>query len=217
MAGDPLEFIPGYISSLTDVEHARIGRIAVLWGQIENFVEHMLPHVSGLTWDEIQAIGLAEKPVGQKVAFLKAAAKRIGDTALQQSVLNFCATIDDTKSARNHVFHGIWGWRAVQKTKSVVPAARKTSQPSQPFKASQLPGLEKKLCACSRQGSDIMMSLWREGVRSKYTRFIHHGARDELPEWLEQWTERNPLDDVLLDRIGKAGQLPRLSEPYTRK
>lgn len=214
---DGLEFIPGYISPLTDADHARIGRIAVLWGQVEHFVEAMLPRVSGLSWDELVALRVADQPIGQKVLFLKAAAKRLKDSDIQEAVTAFCAAIDETKSARNHVFHGMWGWRADRRTKTVDPAARKTSQPSQPFKAGQLPSLEKRLCACSRQGSDIMMAFWNESARVKYSRYIHHGEREVIPEWLSQWSERNPLDDVHLDRIAKAGQLPRLDAPYPRK
>ena len=47
---DPLEFLAGYVSPLTDVEHATIGRIALLWGQADHFVEQLLPVVSELSW-----------------------------------------------------------------------------------------------------------------------------------------------------------------------
>lgn len=214
---DPLEFIPGYISPLTDKEHATIGRIALLWGQIESAVEHLVCLVSGLTWDELDAIGVAGKPIAQKVDYLKATSKRLADDKQRERVVAFCISIHDTKSDRNHLFHGIWGWRADSRTKTVVPAARKTSAPSQPLKATKLPSIEKRLCRCSRMASDLLMEFWQEGYRTKYSRFFHHGERGALPEWLEQWSERNPLDDAHLDRIGKAGRLPHLDAPYPPK
>jgi hypothetical protein len=212
---DPLEFVPGYVSPLTDKEHARIGRIAILWGQIEHFVEHLVTKVSGLSWAELETIGVTNKPIAAKVDFLNVATGRLDDPDLRQRVKAFCAMIHETKLARNHVFHGIWGWRADQRTKSVFAAARKTSQPEAPFKASQLPGLEKKLCKCSRMGSDLMVHFWEEGFRVKLMRFIHH-AGDEHPAWLDHWSKRNPMDDGALDHNAKAGQLPRLAAHYPR-
>lgn len=214
---DPLEFVPGYISPLSDEQHAQIGRIAILWGQIEHFIEHMLPHVTGLSWDELKALGVATKPVGSKSDFLKAAAKRLSDIEMRTIVEGFCGLIDETKTARNHVFHGIWGWRGNKRQRNVVPAARKTATPENPFNASELPALEQRLCRCSRMGSDIMMLLWQHPERVKFTRFIHHGDAELAPEWIQQWSDRNPLEDNLLVDAGKAGQLPRLVKPFSHK
>lgn len=214
---DPLEFIPGYISSLTDKQHAQIGRIAVLWGQIEHFVEHLAVHVSGLSWDELTAIGVATKPIAAKVDFLNTARVRLKDRKkLRDQVGQFCALIYETKMARNHVFHGMWGWRGERQTKSVFPAARKTSQPEQPFKATQLPALERKLCRCSRMGSDLCMHFWGEPHRVELMRFIHFNE-DSVQPWLNRWLDNNPMDDADLDRNAKAGQLPRLAAPYPRR
>jgi hypothetical protein len=214
---DPLEFIPGYVSPLTDRQHAQIGRIAILWGQVEHFVEQLLPRITGLSWKELEALGVTEKPIGSKVNFLKAAASRITDDDLKNEVRALCAAIDDTKVARNHLFHGIWGWRGDKRTKNVFPAARKTSAPHAPLKATQLPYLEKKLCRCSRMAIDIIQLLENPPMRTKYTRFLHHGDKDVAPQWFRQWSERNPLDGAALDRTSKAGRLPFLSEPYPQK
>lgn len=213
---DPLEFIPGYVSPLTENDHARIGRIAVLWGQIEHFVEEILPHVTGLSWAELVAIRVADKPISTKVDLLSQACTRIRDKDLAEQVRRFCVAINETKVQRNHLFHGVWGWRATNRTQTVVPAARKTSNPEQPLKASQLPGLEKRLCRCSRLGTDLVMRFHQEGYRVKYSRYLHHDGRD-IAEWLEQWAERNPLDDVDLDRSSKPGRLPFLDRPYPQK
>lgn len=213
---DPLEFIPGYVSPLSDRDHARIGRIAILWGQIEHFVEFLLPKVTGISWEELETVGIASKPIAAKVDFLNVARKRVKDEGLKRRIGEFCLLIHETKTPRNHVFHGIWGWRGDERTKSVFPAARKTSQPDQPFKASQLPALEKKLSKCSRMGSDLMMAFYGESHRVKLMRFIHYGEGG-VPAWLQQWSERNPMDDAVLDRSCKAGQLPRLGAPYPRK
>ncbi|WFL76708.1 hypothetical protein P7228_11960 [Altererythrobacter arenosus] len=216
MSVDPLEFIPGYVSPLTEKDHARIGRIAILWGQVEHFVEAILPHVTGLSWGELDAIKVTDKPIASKVDLLSQARNRVADEELCEQIREFCAAINETKVQRNHLFHGVWGWRATNRTKTVVPAARKSSNPEQPLKAAQLPSLEKKLCRCSRLGSDLVMHFHREGYRVKYTRYLHHDGHD-IEAWLQQWTERNPLDDVDLDRSSSPGRLPYLEHPYPQK
>jgi hypothetical protein len=173
--------------------------------------------VSGLAAEELKALGLSDKPIGSKVLFLKAAASRLKEAELREQVKSFCAAIEETKVARNHVFHGIWGWRGDNRTETVFAAARKSSNPGQPFKATQLPALEKRLCRCSRLGSDLFMHYMKPGFRLKHTRFLHHGGKKAGPQWLQQWTARNPLDGAALDRSAKGGQLPRLDALAPRK
>lgn len=207
---DPLEFVPAYISPLTDQDHARIGRIAVLWGQIEYSVEGLTSLVSGLSWDELAALGIAAKPIATKVDFLKAASFRLADQLLAERVREFCAIIHDTKGQRNHVFHGMWGFRGDHRTKTVRAAARKTLDPAAPFLAEKLSGLEKKMCKCSRLGGDLTMHFWGERIRPKFQTFFHHNANSDDPKWLEQWSERNPRDEAALDHTAKVGELPCL-------
>lgn len=68
-----------------------------------------------------------------------------------------------------------------------------------------------------RLGADLVMHFHGESYRVKYTRFLHHDGSEEVPEWLRQWTERNPLDDVALGRSSKLGWLPYLEHPYSQK
>lgn len=195
-----------------------MGRIAILWGQIEHFVDELLPAVSGLTPDELEALQLSDKPMQAKVAFLKATAKRHSDKATAEETLQFCALIDETKVNRNHVFHGIWGWRGDDRSKSVFPAARKSSDLHSPFAAQKLPALEKKLCKCSRLGFDLVVRVsYGQSGRPHPSRFLHHGVQGDAPEWLHQWSERNPWDGDARDRIEKAGQLPRRLKLYPEK
>ena len=207
---DPLEFIPGYVSPLTDKEHAQIGRIAILWGQIEHFVETLLTRVSGFKWEELEAIQLVDKPIAAKVGFLKAASARVTDQTVRDTVLAFCAEIDGTKASRNHVFHGIWGWRGDKRTKKVIAAARKRTVAHAPFKVTQLAALEKRLCKASRLGEDLLVHYGGHGFRVKYARYLHHGDQENAPKWFREWSDRNPLDLAALDQSTTGSQLPRL-------
>lgn len=212
----PFEFIPGYISPLTDKQHAQIGRIALLWGQVEHFVEHLIMDVSGLSWDELETLGVMSKSIAAKVDFLNVIRHREKNAKVREEILEFCEAIHETKLARNHVFHGVWGWRGDNRTKTVVPSARKASQPKQPFKATQLPGLEKKLCRCSRLGVDLFMHYTMPGHRTRLGRHLHHTGEKAQP-WFRQWSAHNPVGDDVLDRNVKEGRLPWLAEPFPRQ
>lgn len=216
-AGDPLEFIPGYISPLTDKEHARIGRIAILWGQIELQTEDLLILVTRLSWAELEALQITDKPMGQRISFLTIAGRRLNDANLEEKLKKFITIINDTKASRNHVFHGMWGWRANSRKRTVEPCARRTKEPAVPMKMAQLIKLEKNLCRCSRAGYDLICELRGWQFRTKYTRFIHHGDKDGFPQWLQQWSERNPLDDDALDRSAVGAKLPRLEKLHPQK
>ncbi|MDC8755771.1 hypothetical protein OIK40_14065 [Erythrobacter sp. sf7] len=215
---DPFEFQPGYVSPLTDKEHATIGRIAILWGQIENSVDDLLPHISGLTVAQLEALQLFGKPMNQKITFLKSSAKAFPHEPYKSQIIVLCTLVDETKSSRNHVFHGMWGWRGDEKTKRVFPAARKGENPEAPFPASKLPALEKKLCKCARLGHDLVCTLVLGQLeRHRQSRFFHHGAEGDVPEWLLQWSQRNPWPHDDPDQISPIGQLPRRPSLYPER
>jgi hypothetical protein len=215
---DPLEFLPGYVPPLTDKEHARIGRIAILWGHIEHFVEELLPHVTRLSREELAALQISSKTIASKVDFLTAASSRVADPDYRAGIKAFCSIIHETKGQRNHVFHGIWGWRGDDRRKRVFPAARKETDLHKPFPASGLPALERKLCKCSRMGFDLVITYaYGQRVRAGPSRFIHYNYDGDAPQWLVQWSERNPWDCDDPDRIELEGQLPRLSKLHPER
>ena len=121
------------------------------------------------------------------------------------------SVIHETKAQRNHLFHGMWGWAGDDQTKRMFPAARKYPVVHAPFPASSLSTLEKKLCKASRMGFELFTTYMGSRVPVHPSRFFHHNAGLEVPEWLEQWRQGNPWDDGDPDRIEKAGQLPRRS------
>jgi hypothetical protein len=65
MADDPFEFVAPFVSPLTHDEHARIGRIAVLWGQIDMALDQLLDKALGITPKQRRAL-IGEKPTGAK-------------------------------------------------------------------------------------------------------------------------------------------------------
>lgn len=209
------ENVAGYISPLTDEEHATLGRIAVLWGQIESAIDNILPTFCGLSSDEIDALQIFDKPIAAKAALLKRVSKRRSRADVHGKVEEFLQIIDDTKVRRNQAFHSMWGWRLDARKRTVEPCARYLKSPGQGIKASALSQLERELNRCARLGKDLLHLAWGEGPDYNPSRFFH-GA-DDPQEWFEQWLERNPVYLHNLDCGPKTDQLPRLREPHQLK
>jgi hypothetical protein len=85
---DP-ELQAGYLSPLTDKEHATLGRIAVLWGQIESFIDFVVPAFCDLDHNALDKLGVFDKPMGNKANFLEAVSKRRSVPEVHAKVLKF--------------------------------------------------------------------------------------------------------------------------------
>ncbi|MEO6716480.1 MAG: hypothetical protein ABIM50_04435 [Novosphingobium sp.] len=209
---DPYEFVPPFISPLTHDQHAMLGRIAILWGQIDMVLDLMLEVSMGISPKQRRTL-IGEKPLGAKLDMLKAHIDDIQDADGQALALEFWDLANQTKTQRNRCFHGVWGLRC-GKANEVYPASTHFKDGGAPVKAEQLPPLEKKLCKTARIGMDalrrfheIFIHLTEPGA----TRLFH--GEGEMPSWLAQWREQHPVDDHSLDHRHKPGMLPFLEKP----
>lgn len=215
MIYDP-ELHAGYISPLTEKDHARLGRIVILWGQTESMIDLILPAFCDLTQDEIAVLGIYDKPMAAKTMFLKTVSKSRAHKAVHDMVLKFVTIIENTKVERNHAFHSMWGWRVDDRKKSVEPCARYLKNPEKALTPSHLVRLEKELNKCARIGKNLLHLSMGEGPDYNPARYFH-GALEAPPQWFVQWLERNPVCLENLDCGPKGGQLPRLREPHSHK
>jgi hypothetical protein len=205
------ELIPGFISPLTDEQHAQLGRIAVLWGHCDMMLDDILTKLHRFTQEQKKAF-IGEKPIGPKLDLLKPKLKGIRDAHLKERVNVFYGILNNTKAKRNHIFHGSWGWREMNRANDVRICARHPKSPANPVFASELPDLEGQLCQASRAGTDALFLLSKHQLAGGAVRYLHGRGRKPA-KWFQQWLEQHPLDDANLDRSYKAGQLPRLIDP----
>lgn len=204
-----LEFVPPFISPLTHDQHARLGRIAVLWGQIDMILDYMLDVALDLKPRQRMTL-IGEKPIGAKLDMLSNHFDDIKDQKARELARQFWDLAHQTKTIRNRCFHGVWGFR-VGKPHKVTAAATHFKSGADPVRSTQLPALEKKLCRTARVGMDALILLHEFNRKSGCNR-LYHGPGDP-PEWLEEWREQHPLDDRSLDRRWKLGQLPFATNP----
>ena len=211
MASDPNEFVPPFISSLTHDQHARIGRIAVLWGQIDLIVDQLLQLALGITGEQRQII-IGEKPIGAKLDMINRSWGGLKHEDGKALAKEFCDLAHQTKTHRNKCFHGVWGFRTGTKKNEIYPAAGHFKSMDDPLRATQLPALEKKLCKTARVGFQALVLLHEFPPHPEPVR-LFHGKPGDYPEWLPEWSKQHPLDDRALDHNWKLGQLPYLKHP----
>lgn len=208
---DTFEFVPPFISPLTHDQHARIGRIALLWGQIDMILDQLLDKVIGITPQQRMTL-IGEKPIGAKIEMLKRHLDSVADAEARDFAALFCELADETKTLRNRCFHGVWGFRCVREN-TVSPAAAHWRAAGDPVKVTQLPHLEKKLCKTARAGFNAMVRLHEFKEQNRGCVRLFHGLGDDPPAWLPEWSAQHPLDDSTLDRRWKLGRLPFLEKP----
>ncbi|MEO1967352.1 MAG: hypothetical protein ABGW87_01390 [Sphingomonadaceae bacterium] len=205
---DPNEFVPPFISPLTHDQHARLGRIAILWGQIDMMLDLLLESALSLSAKQRRTL-IGEKPIGTKLDMLKNHLDELDDEA-RELATQFWNLANETKTQRNRIFHGVWGFRC-GKTNEVTPAATHFKDGGNPVRVKQLAPLEKKLCKTARIGISAVNAT---GYLNRYSGAgrLFHGAGD-TPPWLPEWLEQHPVDDRSLDRRHKRGWLPFLTKP----
>lgn len=212
MPPGPSDFVPPFVSPLTHDQHAQLGRIAILWGQIDMILDQLLQHAIGITGEQrITLIG--EKPIGAKLDMLSAHLKDISDQKAQQHAREFWNLANETKTVRNRCFHGVWGFRCGKKKNDIFAAAMHFKARENPVRADQLDALEKKLCKTARTGwraLTLLADFQSTGDRSGR---LYHGPEAHGPSWLQEWREQHPVDDHSLDHRHKAGELPYLTKP----
>lgn len=206
----PAEFIPPFVSPLSHDQHARLGRIAILWGQIDMILDQLLQAALNITGEQRVAL-IGERPIGGKLDLLKNNLHGIKDKKAREGARDFWELANDTKSVRNRCFHGIWGFGLGRK-ETLFAGASHFREIENPFRATQLPSLEKKLCKTARLGWNALAIVMSYTHATKGCSRLFHGKGD-IPAWLVEWRAQHPLDDRALDRRHKRNQLPYLAKP----
>jgi len=202
--------VPAFYSPLTHDQHAQLGRIAVLWGQIDMFMDSLLTYVVGIS-PELRKRLLSDRPTGAKLDLLRDFLKDRPDGEPKKSISKFVKMAVGAKATRNQCFHGTWGYRILRKKKKVIAAAQHHKQPEQPFKVDDLPKLERKLCQISHQGMLAISAVNGEDPPLGAQPLFHGDVSFE--EWFSEWRTRHYEDRHTPGRNWKPGRLPYLEHP----
>jgi hypothetical protein len=109
MSTDAITMIaPQFKITLTARQTLEVGRLSVIWGQIDHF---LLQSVALLLTHDI-ACGVAllgDMTTGPLVGHLRKARHRIDDPKFAEMAKKFCEDMGPLISTRNHIMHGLWG------------------------------------------------------------------------------------------------------------
>lgn len=200
--------VPAFYSPLTHEQHAQLGRIAILWGHVDVFVDNLLTAV--LHGDaELRAQLFREKPIGAKLEFLTMRLKETMQGPEREQFEAFIEAVHSIKADRNSAFHGVWGFYI---GKDSVEAAAQHLPKNKPFKADRLPNLERKLCQISHQGRLLLEQLGMLGDMGDGAQpnFFGHPPTQV---WFQEWLEQHYADRHSPDHRWKPGRLPFLDRP----
>lgn len=204
--------VPAFVSPLTHDQHAQIGRIAILWGQVDMFVDSLLTFVIGIS-AELRFELFADKQIGMKLDALRKFTAKLQTSKEKQQLQKFISLVDAIKADRNQCFHGTWGFR-VTKKRTVEAAAQHSKRPEAAFKASSLATLERKLCQASHQGM-LAMEFFDQSMPVGGAMPLFHGLDETFvdQEWFREWQKRYFEDHHIQDHRWKPGRLPFLEHP----
>lgn len=201
--------VPAFYSPLTHEQHAQLGRISLLWGQVDTFVDQLLTAVlHGM--EELRSDMFRDKPIGKKLDFLTTRIRDKPDAPEKQLIEEFIAAVHSVKSERNACFHGAWGFRIGRK--KVEAAAQHHKASNESFNAERLPKLERRLCQISHLGRELLEELGLLPVLPEGAQPLFHGD-DPTQEWFQEWLEQHRSDCHSPDHRWKPGRLPFLERP----
>lgn len=175
-----------------------MGRIALLWGQ----ADYILDELIGVTLDlpkDLQAQFIGEKPIGPKLGIIQPHLPKIEKKEARDCARTFYSLLNNTKTKRNHVFHGIWGWRPNERAKKVEVCARHLQNLDNLVKVDDLSGLEAALCQVTNLGMRAVLLIKGLPTTKGVIRCLH-GKADDPSEWFVRWTQQRPLADDNLNR-----------------
>lgn len=123
---------PKFKISLTAQQTLEVGRLSVIWGQIDHFV---LSSVSLLLARDLDAGVklMGDMTTGPLVNLLRKSRHRIDDEDIRKLTKKFCDDMGPLITTRNHIMHGIWGFYLPGKNpKKAKPGCLFVKDPNKP-------------------------------------------------------------------------------------
>ena len=157
---------PKFKISLTAQQTLEVGRLTVIWGQIDHFV---LSSVSLLLAHDLAAgtALMGDMTTGPLVNLLNKSRHRIGDDEIRKLTKKFCDDMGPLITTRNHIMHGIWGFYLPGKNpKKAKPGCLFVKDPDNPVFPEKVTEVANK----AAEQTHTVSRIW------------HHLAGESFPE-----------------------------------
>lgn len=100
---------PVYQFPMADSRINLVGRITLIWAQIDFQIDGILMALHGIDADQLDAF-FGNSTVGRKIAVVRNAIHRAASHETQVSLTTFCNVVAPCVANRNLMTHGMWGW-----------------------------------------------------------------------------------------------------------
>jgi len=137
MADEPDPVLPAYQIPLNADQLTLLGVFCAIWSQIDYF--------AGLTIAKLlkTPIGSAEMfmenmTTGPRINFLRRLSSKIEDENTKKAAKAFCKDMGALIDDRNHLLHGMWGWRTAKDPKDMFAASYYPKRGDEPIAAAKL-------------------------------------------------------------------------------
>lgn len=152
---------PVYELPIADDELLLVGRITLMWSQLDFQIDGILAALHRLDGEQLAAF-FGRIMIGGKVQAIKKAVHRAPSGSAQQALSAMCESINGCLEDRNLLTHGMWGWNWDEENVRWEPAA--TSHLIRTtFSASELPDLHERIVeAAVRTDRAYYLTVHRE-------------------------------------------------------
>lgn len=134
---------PVYQLPVSDDELLIVGRITLMWAQLDFQLDAILTSLHKIDGEQFTAF-FGRTMIGAKVQAVKAATKRASSSAVQIALGEMCDAISKCLTDRNLMTHGMWGWNW-NEDQGAWESCAISHRKGQAFVASELPELHEKI------------------------------------------------------------------------
>lgn len=148
---------PAYEIPLTDEELLLVGKIGIMWAQIDEFFNQVIRITLDMPSDLFEHF-LADRMIGSKKDTFKRYAKMIPNPETRKRAHHLIEKIENVLPKRNLAFHGCWGSYVVNtKPHTLRAGAFNRQKPKQRLYAYEIEQLYRDVCEISH----LVTEYWR--------------------------------------------------------
>lgn len=148
---------------LSDSELVLLGKIAVLWGRIDEGFDVVFRSVLQIDTALYQK-AFGDKMIGARLALFKLALGQISDPSVKSECELFCDALEVVIPDRNTAMHSLWGLYALDPTyRNFKTGALNRQKPKVRFYADQLATLHDRLAELTNLLSRLVLHLVSPG------------------------------------------------------
>ena len=157
MTSKPSTPKPPFEIPLSDHEIMMMGKVAIIWGQIDEALNRLLVWALKLSPDMFDRL-LGKQMIGVRVGHLKSISTTCTRPEVQERILKISKMLTDVLPKRNAAMHGCWGRFVEDPTYSKFQVGTFNHQkPKVRFFADEIPTLYQDLCRALALLEETMM------------------------------------------------------------